>query len=401
MKSGMLVAVAGAAFGVFSAYAGDDTRAYKAELAADAAGRTSALAAEAGETTVKVGGFMQFRYMLNFRDDPSASGFHDSGFTNGFEAPRTRINASGQVGGKDLTYKIEGDFAKSGGTFSLLDAYMNYAFDANSSLRFGQGKLSLIREENVSDTLQLAVNRSVANEIFTQKRSQFIQYGYKNENLQFRGAFSDGLNTLNTDYASTAEADWALTARVDFKGAGDWKAFDDFSSFRGSPNSWLAGVAAHYQSAGNTASNGSVDQSDLLVYTADFTYEGNGWNAYGAVIGRHSEPSTGDSLDDFGAVLQAGVFVNDNVEVFGRWDAVFPDGDRPGDDVFNTITAGANWYLFEKSQAAKFTADVAWYLQATSDNTLVASLAGSNNVALRPSTEENQFALRFQFQFIY
>lgn len=400
MAAGIAMA-AGA--GVVSAGQGpDDARAYAAELKADAALRSSLLAADEGESSVKLAGYLHFRYYLNFRDDPQAASFHDSGFTSGFEAPRTRLGASGNIVSKDLTFKIEGDFSKSTGAFSLLDAYTNYKLADGWSFRLGQFKPPLLREELIGDQYQLTVNRSVTNDIFTQKRSQGIQGAYQTDAWQARVYLGDGLNTLNTEFADPKEADFATTARVDFKGGGDWKTTEQFTAWRGGSKTWLVGAAAHYQHEGNTASTAAVTQQARFEYTADFTYYGDGWNLYAAGIGRHLDPDTGGtSLDDFGLVLQGGTFINDSTELFGRYDAVFADNSRTNHDTFSTVTAGVNWYLYAKSQAAKFSADVAWYPNATTTNDLASAVAASNSLGLRPSDQDNQIALRLQFQLIF
>lgn len=404
-----VVALAGSVItlGVGTALADDTpdaTRAYAAGLRADAASRAIALGQGENETTVKLGGWAQFRYYLNFRDDPaSTSAFHDSGFTNGFETTKTRLQGTGSIMSKDLTYKIEGEFSKSGGGFSLLDAFANHKFDESWSSRIGQFKLPILREETISDTYQLTVNRSVANDIFSQKRSHAVQLGYQTDAWQFRADVSDGLNSLNTDYTNPTEADYAVTARVDIKGGGTWKDFDQFTNWRGNSNMWLLGVAVHYQHDGNTAASPPVAvQQQRIMYTMDFGYYGNGWNFYAAGIGRHLDPDSGGSaLDDFGAVVQGGIFVSDHHELFARWSGVFADSSRTNDDVFNEITAGMNWFPFVKTHAVKFTGDVVWFPNATTSNDLVAGFAASNNIGLRPSSEDNQFAVRLQFQWVF
>ncbi len=409
--SGMLFIVAGSLVASTAVAAEPtDDRAYAAELKADAAARSSALEESGvlaeGDSSVKLGGWFQFRYYLNFREDPGDGGsFHDSGFTNGFESTKTRLLATGNVLDKALTFRVEGEFSKNGGTFGLLDAYVNYAYENGWSARVGQFKLPLLRQELVSDTAQLGTGRTLTNDIFSQRRSQGIQGQWNNEAWMVRVALSDGLSTQNTPYTSPAEGDIAVTGRVDWRGGADsWSRFDTFHSWQGSENAWLAGAALHWQHNGNTASTGSPVQQSIIQYTADFGFEGDGWNAYAALIGRHIDADgPGESLDDFGANIQGGVFVHQNAEVFGAWDAVFPDSDYGSsmDTDFHTATAGVNVYPFEKSNAVKFTGQVSWFINAPAENALVAPASSSNNVGLRPSGEDNQFAVIFQLQVVF
>lgn len=406
----VIVGIAGAAV-AGNALAGtpDSDRAYAAELKADAGARASALESAAGladgETTVKLGGWAQFRYYMNFRDDQGDALPHQSGFTNGFESTRTRLNAAGSVMSKDLTYKIEGEFNKSTGAFGLLDAYVDWKYENGITARAGQFKAPLLREELVGDTYQLLANRGLVNEIFSQKRTQGIQGGWKNEQFALRGSLNDGLNTLNTDFNNSKESDFAATFRADFKGGGDWKVFDDFTGWRGQDLAWLVGAAAHYQHDGNTSSSGSAVQRQVIEYTVDFSVEGNGWNLFAMGVGRHIDPdaSGAKSLDDFGIQIQGGVFVSNNAELFGAWDGVFVDKDYGAgkDKDFHALTFGSNVYLFEKSHAAKFTAQVSWFLNTPGETAPVSALASSNNLGLLPDVSDNQVALILQFQFMF
>lgn len=418
-----LVVVAGLTIGGVAVAGGPETtdsnRAYAAEMKADAALRTSNLngsnsgliLADGGDTSVKLGGFAQFRYINNFRDNPpnaTTGSFHDSGYTNGFEATRTRLEVTGNIMSKALTFKVDSDFNKSGGA-SLKDAWGQYALDNGVKIKWGQFKLPVLREELVSDVNQLAIDRSIVNTLFTQDRSQGIQAAYEQDQWRIMGAFSDGAGTLNTPYTSSAESDYAFSARGEFKWGDDWKRFADFTSWRGQSNAGLVGVAAHYQHSGNTASVGTnAPKADLIEYTADFSFEGNGWNAFAAFVGRHLDPSndTGSSdqsFDDFGLVLQGGVFVNDQVELFARYDGVFIDSDygSGNDDTFNTVAAGVNYYVFAQSNAFKISADLQYFPDKVSKNALVSGASGSNNNALQFDSKGDQFAIRLQVQLVF
>jgi hypothetical protein len=391
------------------ACAGDDAaRAARAEMTADAVA-TSQFMEKAkgftitdGENKLKVGGFMQFRYILNFRDDPSTGSAHDSGFANGFEFARTRLNFSGNVLDPNLKFKIEGDFNRNGGEMSLTDGFVAYSFSDELTVRAGQFKIPLQREQLVSDTLQLAVERSVVDSVFNQGRSQGVELQYAVDSFRAMGSINDGIQALNTRYTSPAESDVGVTARAEFKfGEADWKQFEDFTSFRGGKNGGLLGAAVHWQHDGNTATPGSPEdpQSDLISYTADFSYESDGWNVFVAGIGTHyDEGDSSDSLDDFGIVAQGGVFVSDNDEIFGRWDWVIPDSDRAQDEDFHTLTAGWNHYFVPESHALKFTADVCWFMNEVSRNELVPS---NGRTALLPDNNDNQIAVRLQLQLMF
>jgi len=381
-------------------------RAYEAELLADASSRTSLLAAAAGggwekgkffigdgeANTMNIGGTLQTRYLVNIRDEAAGD---PEDFTSGFQVRRTRLRVSGTVWDKNLSYSLQGDFSRSSGTFTLLDAEGRYKFDNGMFVRWGQYKVPLLREELVGDHYQLAVERSTVNAVFTQERSQGVGLGYARGQFRVAGDLSDGLATVNTDFDSAKEADIAGTIRADwFWGTEDVKRFDDFTSFRGSGYAGLAGAAIHYQSSGETG--GGAADVDIIQATADISIEGNGWNAFVAGVWRNMETPAADA-DDFGFIAQAGVFASDQVEFFGRFDAVVPD-DTGGADSFNTITAGVNYYVSPTSHAFQLSADVLYYLDAQASAGIVPASTGSNLLA---DTEEGQVALRIQAQIIF
>lgn len=385
--------LAGAAMGLTTsaqAQSLDQVRAYNAQAAANAEGYTSTLASSAvsGPT---ISGQIQFRYYLNWRDDNTLS----DDLTNGFQTRRTKLEASGEVAdGWSYFVQLAADF--DGGGIGLQEAWVKYKVSDTSDLTWGQFKLPLLREELVSSKRQLAMERSVTNETFTQDRSQGIQYGWNSDNVKVRVAFSDGLNTENTDFTSGTEADWAFTGRVDYLGAGQWSQFDDFTSWRGSNFAWMIGGAAHYQSGGSTV--GTLD-ADLFQITVDGSVEGDGWNAFAAFIYRMLDVSGGVDADDFGFVVQGGYFVDPQWEIFGRYDMVSPDDYGGGDDQFNTVTFGVNHYVIPDSHAAKFTADVAYFIDAVSDSSAV--ISADSGQGLLSSSEDGQWVLRFQFQLLF
>lgn len=388
----------------------DESRAYQAELLADAQGRTSLLqagtsgydgkfflASADGNYRLNVGGQVQFRYTIaNAEEDDNGDDDEDTAI--GFSLPRTRLNFSGNLFNPNFTYYIQGDFDRDGGEFGLLDAFGKYQFQNNWSVRFGQFKLPLLREELVSSKYQLAVDRSVVNSIFGQGRSQGIEFGFQQENFRGAFAFSDGVGTANTDYVSGVEADYALTGRVEFKWAGAWSQFEDFTSWTNSDFAGMVGGAIHWQDGGETI---GTSDTELLQYTIDASIEGNGWNVFGAFIGAHGENDETDSdFDTFGVVVQGGIFVQEQTELFARYDVVIPDDDDDNggdDDPFNTLTAGVNYYFIPRSHAAKFTADFAYFFDEMADS----GVSPNSNVGLLPSDDDGNWALRLQMQILF
>jgi hypothetical protein len=332
-------------------------------------------------------GFVHFRYLMNFRDEDGVGNQDD--LTQGFEMRRSRIGLKGTIWDKDLSFDIIGEFSRSSGTFALLDAFGQYKWENGVALKWGQFKFPLLREEIVSDPKQTAVERSTMNAAFTQGRSQGIELAYAEESFRGWVAFSDGLNTVNTDFTSGSEADYAFTARGEFRwGADDFKRFDDMASWRGSQFAGMVAAAVHYQDGGETG--GSADTA-IAQATIDCSLEGDGWTAFLAGVWRNTDAAGGPSTDDFGAVAQVGYLVTDQLEPYLRWDAIFAD-DANGDD-FHTITAGFNYYFSPASNAVKFSLDVLYHLDAEADSAIVSPNPGADLLA---DTEDGQIAIRLQ-----
>lgn len=399
-KTKLLVVLVGAAMGFGSAALAqsstqDAARAYEAELNADAAARTSAAAGpkfkiEDGSNYLNVGGLIQFRYVADFRDEDTVGKFDD--LTHGFQLRRTRLNVDGSFFDPALTFRIEGEFARSGGDFTLFDAYGNWDYGNGASIRFGQFKAPLLREELVSDRKQLASERSLVNSGFSAMRSQGIMISYQGEEFRLHGSFNDGWRAANTDFNGT-EADYAVTGRFEYKFAGDWNRFEDFTSWQGSDLAVMAGAAIHYQSSGDTGDGadgvpppGSDPGTRLVIYTADVSIEGDGWNAFAAFIGSNNDPQASgiSTTDHFGVVAQGGIFVAPQWEFFGRYDGLFADDQLTvpalDPDSFHWVTVGVNFYVTPESHAFKLSADIFYAFEETG------ALRGANIFPLVPNS---------------
>lgn len=379
------VAQAADAIGTF-----DQSRAYASELLADSAART--LAAGDDASAPKVFGNFQTRYLANFGSDKLPAG--SDNFVNGFQMRRVRLSLEGQIGSPAWTYTIQGEFNRSGGGYNLAEAYGQYNMQNGWSIRFGQFKLPLYREWIVSHTRQLAAERSSVNTVFGTDYSQGVQATYTADNVRVYAALSDGIRTANTDFTDSAEADYAITGRAEYKWAGDWKQFDGFSSFKNSGFGGMVGGGVHWQSGGDTFNTADVK---VLQYALDVTVGGGGWSGFAQFVGRHTDASGAPKLDDFGLVIQGGYFFTDQTEAFGRYGLLVADKDRGGKRSLHEITVGANYYFVPESNAVKFTADLSVIPTKTSEFALPVTSTGTGVV----SAAKAQYLLRGQLQMVF
>lgn len=388
----------------------DEVRAIVAEMLADAETRSSLvqgaaaaghdgrfyLASADGNFRLNIGGQAQFRYIANFRDD---EGGDADDFEPGFMTSRTALRFDGHIFEPSLFYAVQGMFESQGGSFVLEDAYVGKQFSNGIILIWGQLRMPVLWEDVIQEKFSLAVDQSVVNAVFNQGRSQGVWVHYSADDWRFWAGFSDGIRSANTSLGADP-ADWAVTTRWELKFNGDWSQFDSFSSPRGSALAVKLGGGAHFEQSPDMP---GVPVNDLFAATADLMTQGDGWNVFLAGVLLYTDlGGGGGSFTDYGVVLQGGLYVTDNVEPFLRYDVVIPDGDRVGDDAFNTLTFGANYYLH--GHAARLTVDGQWYLDATTDNDLVSGVAGSDlgrRIGLLPSADSGQFALRIQFQLLF
>ena len=413
--STLAIAALAAAAGGASAIAApttdaDGVRALVAEMIADAESRSSLLqsggaagydghfflSSADGNFNLTFSGQSQTRYTLNFNDEVAPA--DDS--VQGFSLPRTALRFEGQIYG-DFGYAIQGLFDRDGGGFVLEDAFVTTDVGDGRTLQWGQWTTSFLTEDMLFEEHALSVDQSVVNAVFAQGRSQGVSLSSQEEDWAWVVTFSDGFRSTNTDFGASP-ADYSFTGRVDFKAAGDWDQFHQFTSDKGSEYAAKIGGALHFQDGPDTPASGGVQQ---FVWTVDAQAEGDGWNAFAMVVGASTDVDGGADNDDFGWLIQGGVFVSDDWEFFGRFDMVSPDSSRAADDDFSTVTVGVNHYLH--GQAAKFTVELSWYLDDTAGNELVSgadpnfgSAVGHAN-GLLVSAEEDQVAISAQFQLLF
>jgi hypothetical protein len=400
----------------------DEVRAVVSEMLAEAQSRSSLLAggsaghdgafflaSDDGAFRLNISGFYQFRYYADFRDDANTVGSTPGDdFESGFQMRRMKLGFAGNIS-KDWSYNVLLNVSRTNGAAILQDAYVDYAISDKWKLRVGQSKIPLLREELTGDQYQLAAERSLVNSAFTQDRSQMVQLTYAADPLNVRVAFSDGLNSDNTDFTAGesssfiigGEADWAVTARLEYLLSGQAKQFSDFTAEPDGPFGALLGAAIHYQQSPNTNVAADTDR-DTLEYTIDASIEGSGWNLYGAFVGRHDDfrAAGGDTeFDDFGVVAQGGFRLDKKWEPFVRYEGFFFDSDRGlNDDTHNFLTVGVNHYI--AGHALKATADVVFPFEDTADLVSVGVLPDTG-VGLLGSSEDGEVVVRLQFQMLF
>jgi hypothetical protein len=332
----------------------------------------------------------QVRWVYNYhdlpvREVPFASG-DQRDHRHGFENTRTRLVFRGHVFSPDLEYFIRGEFLRTGGNMNLLDAWIRYNLTDEWSGKFGQFKIPFNREELVSSAEQLAVERSLANELLNLGRSQGVELDYHDDDNAFAFAYTDGgsatfLQAVNVPPQqntawSAPGTDYAFAARYERKIAGTWEQFVDFTSPLGEQFALMVGLAGQVQRGENTgvSSFGVHNEVSSVGATADVSVEWGGANAFGAFIWQYVD-SPPTVANFFGIVVQGGVYVAPKWELFARAEYGWIDAPFSINDL-SVVTGGVNYYI--DGHDVKWTTDIGVVLNPL-QAPWVSDLAGYRN----------------------
>jgi hypothetical protein len=411
----------------------DDVRALVAEMLQDAATRSSLmdaspaaghdgraffLAAPDGSFRLNFRAHIQFRYVMSFRNpnDGNGDGTQEEDFESGFQTRRTRYIADGNVWRKSFTYRVCGLMSRSTGDLVLEEAWAAHAWDNGLAVTAGQFKLPFLRERLVGSTNLLVMEYSSIDDAFTQDFSQGVQLSWTGENARAFGAFSDGLATRNSDFASrrqatsagllsrtnSGESDYAATGRIEFKHGDQWARFRTGQSEPGGSFACLFGAAAHVEGGDGSSSDFTSGTYLQALWTVDATVRGDGWVFTTAGVGSHSDLhgfAGGDVTNNDHGIVTEFAFrpAGGDFEPYFQHQALFPDPDRTGGGgvrAFNTFVLGMNYYLH--GNAARFSADIVWRPDDT--NPLVGRRTGSGYLT---DDDPHEITLRVQWQLLF
>ena len=387
-------------------------------LAAGHNGKHFFLGSEDGSFMLEIAGQLQMRYLANFRENSS----DDNDF--GFEIRRAKLNLSGHIAEPKLTYEVQLSVSRRSNGVSVDKIAVGYKLMDGVKIWVGEDKAPFLREELTSSKRQLAVERSVFNEEFTLDKVQGVGVKIKaadtakihlmihdgmrsadgpgvNPHTQESPASGGGDRGVDKRFFSDA-TDFAITARADFKLAGDWKQGKDFTAWSGEEFAAFLGAAFHYE-VGETGD--SFNNNNFFAWTIDGSIESNGFNVFGAVAGQHTdlqfETMASPDRDLLGFLIQGGYQIelgDEIVEPFVRYEWIDFDGAygttaAGRDSELSIVTFGANYYF--KKHNAKLTCDVMIAL----DNVV----NGHSGLGLRSDSanEDGQVVVRSQFQLLF
>ena len=173
-----------------------------------------------------IGSSMQLRYSFTDTDSANNTAAKTVQDSSKFELRRIKLFFNGYAYSKDLTYKLQLNFAEINNPTSsngklLEETFMNYRIIDEAQLRFGQDKVPFARQEITSTSAQQFVDRSVVTDAF--------KPGY-DTGLMLHGKIADGLVNYNAGvYGGAGQDTWratndnAFAARITVNPFGDMK----------------------------------------------------------------------------------------------------------------------------------------------------------------------------------
>ena len=438
-----------------------------------------------GNFKLNLGGQLQVRYAANFysADDanilnarpgagalrgstPIGAGSYKKNI-GGFEVRRMKLDFFGHVVDPSWQYRVvliyvqnQNAISTPGGnnnsgsagssTMGMEEAMVIKDLGEGMKLSIGQYKSPFLREEITSSRRQLAVERSLVDQMFSTKFTQGVQFGWKGEQLALEVMVNDGGSNANTGAVSgfnngtnnptgtppieynngTGFAEWAVTGHLAWMPFGDWKEFNDLNSYVGNKDglllegwfNWQRGgeQGSPFVGANNLPANGNSD-GEFFTWSVDVAWNTSGANifAYWVMNTAYSIPASntnsGPTIDSYGAVVQGGWFLNEAVELYGRWEwlntenvgvNVIANGNTTGSaNVFNAgrtnvYTLGFNWFL--GGRFVKLTTDMSWCSDPLwfTNGIYGAGIAGTD-FRVEPVGGGDQIVLRSQLQLVF
>ena len=314
--------------------------------------------------SLKINGLMQTRWVWNQRAENGNKDKDDTNFGNnaGFELARMALNFSGNVVDPSWTYNVRLQFGTYGGygsysTYAGIDdtrgglsnidwAYIDKDLGGGLSVRLGIQKTPLMREWQVNAENQLGIERSLVSYYFQEGVQNGLSLAWESDVFRVRAMYGNGDGQGSVTYDNSANSQPAFTARAEFLAGGSWDQFESFTSMPGDEAGILIGVAGSYENTkkrrDEAFTTGNSRKSQWAV-TADAQVDFGGATVAGSLTWSEQRMKNDDKANPWGAVVQAGVFVTDDWEVYGRFQ--FLDYDEDAYDDMFILAVGLNGYL--------------------------------------------------------
>lgn len=365
-----------------------------------------------------IGANYQIRYTFMNNDDANATKKDSSSF----ETKRVKLQFNGYAFSKDLTYKLQLNFANlRNGTTSnnglLEETYINYRLLDELQFRFGQDKVQFGRQSLLSATVLQFVDQSIVTQAF------FPTY---DTGLNVHGNVAKGLFTYSVAVTGGTgqntprlREDNAFSTRITVNPFGELKNFEadvehsekpalsiGGSFYRNTLNNPATGseLATSSSSLGFTKKTGwyglgdsisptakkfaAGDDIDFNTFGVDTTFKWKGLSAVGEYFfGEAEGQKTHNKLIAQGFYAQVGYFViPKQVELAYRYSYLDPNRDVTNDHWVEN-TAAVSWYIKQH------------FLKLQADYTNIHKQSSLTSTTAKNATGDQQ--IRFQAQIMF
>ncbi len=278
----------------------------------------------------------------------SADDSHDA--TN-FSVPRGRLTLEGQAGAPRATFKLEADLSTQRSltdpatdkAAALEEAWINWAFDPDSNLRFGQVRFPFSRETHVGTAVLSLADRSLANQEFSaDKEPGTLLWGALDEGAwEWFVGISNGEGKRKNNTPGSDRNGLRRGARLVWNPLGPFKpegpafaTLDDGGTRLALGASWMRNDDSSGVSTVTPGSDTETRGLELQAFSGP-------WSLMADAYGRR-ELRAGPDLEDRGSTLQLSRLFDD-----GTWELVARTSsiDFDVEDDAREHVLGFNWYV--------------------------------------------------------
>jgi hypothetical protein len=355
-----------------------------------------------GAYMLKVNAMLQTRYLADWRDlDPGDGDDGEFGFT----LARAPVIFSGNVISPKMTYWLILQGSQTTGSEFVEEARINYEFENGLFMQIGRFRdPTFMRELDVSYARQLAVERSYQCAIFSTGIEEGVCLLKQGENLRTMAFINDGRHsgaaTSAKDFYEDA-TDFAISAGLDWKLAGEWAQYGDFASWPEEPLAAFIGADVHYEAPESGDDVAANNLNEFIAWTVDATLERCGYMAFASIVQRYSLVDAEDIGQSGVHVMTGYQILPEKLEPFIRYEYIDFDGvtnvgsarTNVEDCSVNLVSSGVNWYV--KRHSAKVTIEV---MHAFDPIPVAAPLTG---LLVDASGNDDQTVLRTQLQLFF
>ncbi len=326
---------------------------------------------------IEISGQVQVRFTDN--GDFEEGGVAGDDTNGNFSNPRTRLSFSGDSAG--WGYKVGVDLSDDG-NYDLRDAHLIMDLGNGMTAKAGQYKAGLLRSERIGSKYTLAADQGVTNQTFNAGFVQGVEVSSAMDNFAWAAGYSTGSDDQVNGPASTDVDGWHVKGA--YLVSGSWGQFDRMYSMPGSDEGLM--IEGSYS---ENEDDDSGLENEMMTMAA--AYHADGWHASVQFVDLESTTGAGVTTESDGLTFEAGAFVNDEWQAFGRMD----EGEIGGTD-YGTFTVGANYFV-GGGDSAKITVDYSW----TTEDNIDDSGATLGGTGFGTSTETDQSVWRVQAQLLF